>query len=579
MLSYLALLFSIFSVFMRVYASFSYTSVFTERIATPIASPLIQPTPFGPEPSSAVSKLLPNITYTTYSYQPTATTTDDGTYGNGAYNALWRSVNLTFTSESLPFTTTVSPTPVPSSELYYPPSLGLGPLRGKLPNDFIWGFSGSAWQVEGALYSEGRGPALPADGTGALPNVEGQDDGVAQTMNYFLYKQDILRLAAMGVPYYTFSISWSRILPFGVSGSPVNQQGLDHYSDLIDFCLENGITPVAELWHFDTPALVNFDDDEMMQHFLYYAQVVMTHYSDRIPIWVTFNEPNIGFEYLFSEYQTINRITMAHAQVYHWYKETLNGTAQVTIKFANNMAYPLHGPENATDVAAATRYQDMVWKIMCNPIFLGQQIPESMLQTPGMNLTAFTEEQLAYINGTLDFLSIDPYSAQFATAPEGGIEACVANASHPNFPSCAQLTYVRPDGWLIGGPSQSYPYNAPEYVRQQMKYIWDNFHPSGILVAEFGLPRVRESEMTMDQQRYDIERTLYYRNFVQGLIDVRDYDGVNVIGAIAWSFVDNNEFGYKSTQFGLQGVNRTTYERFYKRSFFDFVDLLQSLTM
>lgn len=28
-----------------------------------------------------------------------------------------------------------------------------------------------------------------------------------------------------------FSISWARIYPFGVAGSPLNQQGLDHYSD------------------------------------------------------------------------------------------------------------------------------------------------------------------------------------------------------------------------------------------------------------------------------------------------------------------------------------------------------------
>jgi beta-glucosidase/6-phospho-beta-glucosidase/beta-galactosidase len=46
--------------------------------------------------------------------------------------------------------------------------------------------------------------------------------------NYYLYKQDIERLAAMGVKYYSFSIAWSRIVPFGFAGTPVNKQGLDH---------------------------------------------------------------------------------------------------------------------------------------------------------------------------------------------------------------------------------------------------------------------------------------------------------------------------------------------------------------
>lgn len=48
-------------------------------------------------------------------------------------------------------------------------------------------------------------------------------------MNYYLYKQDIARLAALGIPYYSFSISWTRIVPFGEAGSPINQAGLDHY--------------------------------------------------------------------------------------------------------------------------------------------------------------------------------------------------------------------------------------------------------------------------------------------------------------------------------------------------------------
>jgi beta-glucosidase/6-phospho-beta-glucosidase/beta-galactosidase len=48
------------------------------------------------------------------------------------------------------------------------------------------------------------------------------NDSVEGDMNYYLYKQDIARLAAIGVPYYSFSISQSRIVPFGIAGSPVN---------------------------------------------------------------------------------------------------------------------------------------------------------------------------------------------------------------------------------------------------------------------------------------------------------------------------------------------------------------------
>lgn len=72
-------------------------------------------------------------------------------------------------------------------------------------------------------------------------------------MNYWLYKQDIARLAAIGIPYYSFSISWTRIVPFGEVGSPINTEGLQHYDDLINTCIEYGIQPIVTLSHDDAP--------------------------------------------------------------------------------------------------------------------------------------------------------------------------------------------------------------------------------------------------------------------------------------------------------------------------------------
>jgi beta-glucosidase/6-phospho-beta-glucosidase/beta-galactosidase len=53
-------------------------------------------------------------------------------------------------------------------------------------------------------------------------------------------------------------------------------------------------------------------------------------------------------------------------------------------------------------------------------------------------------------------------------------------------------------------------------------------------------------------------------------------DGVEVVGAYAWSFADNWEFGDYDSHFGIQTVNRTTQERRYKKSFFDFVDFMKA---
>jgi len=69
--------------------------------------------------------------------------------------------------------TTVSPTPVPSAELIPPPPLHYPsfptgeqvPLTSTnnswhFPSGFWWGVSSAAYQVEGAVKDEGRGPSV-----------------------------------------------------------------------------------------------------------------------------------------------------------------------------------------------------------------------------------------------------------------------------------------------------------------------------------------------------------------------------------------------------------------------------------
>ncbi|ODQ78585.1 glycoside hydrolase family 1 protein, partial [Babjeviella inositovora NRRL Y-12698] len=65
--------------------------------------------------------------------------------------------------------------------------------------------------------------------------------------------------------------------------------------------------------------------------------------------------------------------------------------------------------------------------------------------------------------------------------------------------------------------------------------------------------------------------SIYYRTYLESVLKAIHFDNVNVMGAFAWSFADNWEFGDYSQQFGLQTVNRTTQERHYKKSFFDII--------
>ena len=108
----------------------------------------------------------------------------------------------------------------------------------------------------------------------------------------------------MGVEYYSFSIAWTRILPFALPGTPVNRQGIDHYNDLINFVLEKGMKPAVTIFHFDTPlqfvanvsslatpliGYVNggYGNATFEDAFVNYGKIVLAHFADRVPLWVT----------------------------------------------------------------------------------------------------------------------------------------------------------------------------------------------------------------------------------------------------------------------------------------------------
>lgn len=299
---------------------------------------------------------------------------------------------------------------------------------------------------------------------------------------------------------------------------------------------------------------------------------VMTRYSDRVSIWMTFNEPNYNINFTFSTYNGYTHALLAHAKAYYRYKNELGGSGRVTMKFGLLSALP-RNLSDAGDIAAADRHQHFILA-MAHPLFLGQQYPSDVIATPNVNLTPLTDDQLRYINGTADFLALDPYAAQYMSPAPAGIGACTANASDPLWPYCAEVTNVQSDGWLMGDPSNDYCYVAPQYVRQQLGYVWHVFRPAGILVTEFGFNPMNDSLHSVDAQRYDLERSLYYQGYLREVLKVIHDDGVRVLGALAWSFVDNNEFGSFAQQYGMQYVDRTSarLKRRYKRSLFDFVD-------
>src|SRR5439155_10868470 len=144
---------------------------------------------------------------------------------------------------------------------------GARPVR-TFPEGFMWGVATSAFQIEGALDADGRGPSIWDQFAG-----ESGDTGERACDHYRRWEADLDLIASLGVNAYRFSLAWPRILPAG-HGS-VERRGVDHYDRLIDGLLERGIEPLVTLYHWDLPQALEDDGGwlarDTVEHFAEYA--------------------------------------------------------------------------------------------------------------------------------------------------------------------------------------------------------------------------------------------------------------------------------------------------------------------
>lgn len=128
------------------------------------------------------------------------------------------------------------------------------------------------------------------------------------------------------------------------------------------------------MYHWDLPQpiqdLGGFMNPIIADYFLEYADALFEAFGDRVKEWITFNEPTVycnlgyadgihapGLKLLgTAEYICAHHTIIAHARVYHLYKEKYshqNGRVGITLNA--DYAFP-EDPNNSSHVAASERF-------------------------------------------------------------------------------------------------------------------------------------------------------------------------------------------------------------------------------
>ena len=161
------------------------------------------------------------------------------------------------------------------------------------PEDFTWGVATSSYQIEGAYNTDGRGPSIWDTFSKTPGKVVRGETGDVACDHYNRYPQDIALMKDLGVQAYRFSLAWPRMFPVG--DKQREQRGFDFYDRLIDTMLENGIKPLATLYHWDLPQPLQdkggWANRDIVNVFADYATAAAEAFGDRVQDWVTINEP------------------------------------------------------------------------------------------------------------------------------------------------------------------------------------------------------------------------------------------------------------------------------------------------
>ncbi|WEO97531.1 GH1 family beta-glucosidase [Streptomyces sp. FXJ1.172] len=425
----------------------------------------------------------------------------------------------------------------------------------RFPPDFLWGVSTSAHQIEGA--AKEREPSVWDVFTAEQGRVKDGSTAAVACDHYHRYREDTALLAGLGVDAYRFSVSWPRVNSPG---------GLDFYDRLVDELCAAGVRPVPTLFHWDLPASLDWLQRDTAARFAEYVTVVAERLGDRVPKWITLNEPAEhtllghalgahapGKRLLFDALPVAHHQLLAHGLAVQALRAA--GAGGIGIANSHGPTWPASG--DPADVAAADFYDLLLNRLFAEPVVLGEY-PEGM----GELMPGDVAADLKVIAEPVDWYGINYYAPTRVGAP-GGTDSEYGGLALPaELPFSVREIEGRPVtdfGWPV------VPEGLTELLTAFRDRYGDRLPP--IVITENGC-----SYEGIDDQ----DRIAYLDAHIRALHAALEC-GVDVRGYFVWSLMDNFEWaeGY-ARRFGLVHVDYETLERTPKASYRWFRDVLQA---
>lgn len=363
----------------------------------------------------------------------------------------------------------------------------------KFPEDFEWGVSTSAYQVEEDIHNDWEQAGIKAGKA-----IEHRRR----------FNEDLAHMKHMGLKAYRFSIEWARLEP---------HKGQWQEQELIA-CLQRirqlkaaGITPYLTLWHFTQPVWVakagGWQNPQTVEHYLNYVSKVLKVLGPEVDDWLTLNEPEV---YAVMAYfkgrwppfgqsrqqmeRALGHLLRAHAQAYQLIHQ-IDPVARVGLAKSLASLKPLRAWHPGDQLAAWAYPQAFNWSLLAALSGQGPTFPFNWSSIPGLA-------------ESLDWLGVNYYARY----------------------------YISLDGRLMTENGRTATYwdrqNASQDLTELLLHSNTYFQKSKIpvLITENGIHDADDSV-----------RPCYLLEHLQALQQARA-QGVNIKGYFHWTLVDDFEW-------------------------------------
>ncbi|MGH9264805.1 MAG: GH1 family beta-glucosidase [Acidimicrobiales bacterium] len=442
----------------------------------------------------------------------------------------------------------------------------------RFPPDFLWGVATSAYQVEGGVDLDARGPSIWDTFCAQPGKVRGGDDGRTAADHRRRMAEDVALLRHLGVGAYRFSIAWPRVQPTGRDA--VRASGVDFYRALVDALLDAGIEPVVTLYHWDLPQALEdaggWPVRDTASRFAEYAAAMGLALGDRVRRWSTVCEPwcvsMLGYASGVhapgrtdpgAAVAAAHHLLLGHGLAVDALRATAGAGARIAITLNPYPVVVAGGSDREADRDAARRVDGVANRLWYDAVLLGRY-PEDVLAdfASVSDLAHIRDGDLAVISRPIDALGVNYYRrhhVRFAPAASAGPPTST-------WPGSPDVELVDPgvattaSGWAI----------EPDGLLETLARLTSDYDPPPLYVHESGAAFDDQA----DDGGYvrDDDRLTYLRDHVRGAHDAV-FQGVDLRGFFVWSFLDNFEWaeGY-SKRFGIVRVDFESQRRTPKAS-------------